>query len=180
MPEVGCRRVCTALIVLFLAAGVLAGRAHAWQIVEIRNFREDVDACRQGYDFPKVHTLPMGVGRAPVARCFSNGFTTIPPGPEPIGSCLIALEPKREQDQLDRLRPQRQPKAVKIIRRKYSCRFLGAGAVLGQSRGVRKTGTKVFFMGEEPTNFRTKDPNCESIFEELSEQDETYHHLIRR
>lgn len=178
MPHVGLRAVALAIVVLVLFTTFLASTAMAWRIVSTRAFRGGVEACRKDYDFPHVHTLPSGVGRAPVAGCFNNGFTTIYPHSDQIGHCLVALEPEEKRDQLDPFRPHEEPKAIKILRNEYHCRFKGAGAVLGQSKGVRKTGTKVYFRGEEPTNFKTKDPGCKAIFDQLSSESDEYHHLI--
>ena len=175
MPELIRRAAGLWLTILFLSSGLAIPRAEAWEVVEVRNFREAISACRHGYDPPKVHVLPMGVGKAPVARCFTNGFRTIYPSPKTIGVCYIKVEPERKYATWR----DRETQVSKILRRKYSCRFEGAGAVLGQSRGIRKTGTRVYFQGEEPSNFKTKDPGCKAIFDELSKQNDKYIRLIK-
>ncbi|MFO7817161.1 MAG: hypothetical protein R6V39_05720 [Desulfovibrionales bacterium] len=177
MPNVGPRTACIAAALLFLTAGS-AARAFAWNIVSTKTFRGTVEACKQSYDLPRVHVLPLSVGEAPVVRCFNNGFETITPHTKNIGSCLIAIiEPGKKREQWDIL-PPAQRNVAKIVRRQYFCRFLGAGAVLGESDRVYKGGTKVFFNGEEPTNFKAKDPGCEAIFKELRNENENYQHLI--
>lgn len=150
------------------------------RIISTRNFRGAVSACRQDHELPDVHVLPMGIGDITIERCFHNGFETIPPHTEKLGNCYIAViedlwEYRRQEDQ--------EPDVIKVVRRKYHCRFNGAGAVLGQTEDIRNSGDRIFFSGEEPTNFETEDPGCETVFEELSDElEEKYdeYYLIGR
>lgn len=73
--------------------------------------------------------------------------------------------------------PECTPEQIKLIRRKYYCRFKGAGAVLGQTGEIRESGSKIFFRGEEPENFTTKDPNCQKIFQQLFTKANKYGYL---
>lgn len=175
MPKLIRRAISFWIASLFLLFELMVSQAAAWEIVELRYFHDGPAACKYGYDPPRVHVLPMGVGKAPVAQCFTNGFQTIPPHTKNIGACFIEVKAEREYN----IWRKRETQVVKVIRRKYHCRFRGAGAILGQSRGIRKTGSMVYFQGEGPKNFTTKDPDCEIIFDELSRTNENFIRLIR-
>ena len=176
------------------------------QTIPTEFYRDPVPACRQDFDLPEVHNLPMGVGDVSVKKCYNNGFTTITPHTERVDSCLIAVKSQaiidrgniaydqgclrkvhttREDCEIDckdtpqglKSKPECTPGKVRMIRRKYHCRFKGAGAVLGGTGEARTSGSRVFFRGEEPKNFKTKDPSCRQIFDDLFTKQNKYGYL---
>jgi len=207
MPQVARLVFCIALSVLSLVL-FRQGMAQPLnqQFVFEQNFRERIAACRQDFSLPEVHYLPMGVGEVTVTSCFNNGFNTLKPHTERVGSCLIAAKSetiiergniaydqvclekhigKPDKCKIDckdspqglKNKPECTPGKIRIIRRKYHCRFKGAGAILGKTGEVRMSGEKVFFRGEEPSNFETEDPGCEQIFNKLFTKQNKYGYL---
>ena len=146
-----------------------------------RYYRDKNTACKQEFDHSEVHMLPMGIGKFDIEKCFSKGFTTITPDTEKIGECRIKVKTPSCPERDCRIScPPRKffcnkcTRIITVVRRKYHCRFKGAGAILGETKEARETGSEVFFRGEEPQNFIAKDPGCEEIFEELSSRDDKY------
>ena len=182
------------------------GRGRLGPAIPTEFYRDPIPACKQDFDLPQVHNLPTGVGDVSIKSCYNNGFTTVHPNTENIGSCKIAVKSRSiiergnfawDQSCVDRHigrpekckvdckdtpkglknKPECTPGLVKIIRRKYHCRFKGAGAVLGETGEARTSGSKIFFRGEEPENFTTKDPNCQQIFKKLFTEENKYGYL---
>jgi hypothetical protein len=176
------------------------------QSVSSQYYQEPIEACKKEFDMPDVHVLPTGVGDVSVKACFNNGFTTLKPHTERVEECVIAVKSdqvlergniaydisclkKASGSRLScrinckdspsglKSKPECCPKKIKIIRRKYHCRFKGAGAVLGDTGEIRSSGSKVYFRGEGPDNFSAKDPSCKKIFDELFTKSNKYCYL---
>lgn len=157
-------------------------------------YQEPIKACERGHDTPEVHVLPTGVGDVTPQECFFNGFEVIPPHTEVEETCTMLVKPPHvaedntatdpmtgEEVNCDTLSP---PKVcctekATLVRRKYHCRFNGAGAILGETGDVWESGDKVYFQGQEPENFTTKDPDCKTMFKEINTASNRYCYLVK-
>lgn len=137
-------------------------------------YRDSLEACKQDFDMPSVHTLPTGVGQVTVDRCFHNGFDLIHSGTEKIGVCTKKITCKTSSSTYSGSSSHTYTVTIKIPRKKYYCRFKGAGAILGQTGDIYDSGDKIYFSGEEPKNFLAKDPGCKTILNNMSFPKEKY------
>lgn len=121
-----------------------------------------IKACRDENPVPETHYLPLGIGDVKVDRCFNFDHDVLETKSD--GQCLFRysyLKPD-ERGTYKRVKAK-----VVYDRHKYICYFKGRGVYLAEDTQIRQAGDKILFQGEEPKNFRTKDPACSELVNEF-------------
>lgn len=169
--------------------GLFPGQGVATETVHYRTAQE---ACEEDHELPEVHVLPTEIGEANVDHCFHKGYETIAPHTETEKTCPMSVKPPDVAESGTVTDPTTGTEvncntlnppdvcctdSAVLVKRKYHCRFKGAGAVLGESGDIWSSGDEIYFQGEEPENYTTTDPDCEEMFNNMNTAENRYCYL---
>jgi len=159
------------IIYLSLEANAFAEPNHdnnsKYSVSHKGDWQPGIEACREANPVPKIHYLPLGIGDVKIKKCFNYDHRVLETKND--GTCHFRFSYLIKVQREDSFQEEyvRVYKEHVYSRHKYICYYKGAGVVLAQGTQVRKPGDKILFQGEEPKNFRTKDPACSELVDEF-------------